>query len=238
VFGDVRRLLHRLGLDVIRYPDGTGFGVALAESLAAVSSLIDVGANTGQFGLLARRLGFRGRIVSFEPASSSYRVLEKVASHDLDWLTIQLALGERAGEAVLHTPEPRSTFASLLPQSQAGSKRWSAPTELNETVTLDALDNVLPNLDIHAPYFLKIDTQGFDRRVLDGSTNTLATVDVVMVELPILPLYENVEDWVDTLDWLRGRGFTPRWFEPIPFSEGAPAEFDCLLLRTGKLLGR
>ena len=44
-----------------------------------IDTVIDVGANVGQFGESLRSGGYKGKIVSFEPTKSAYQVLSKKA---------------------------------------------------------------------------------------------------------------------------------------------------------------
>jgi FkbM family methyltransferase len=225
----IRKLVRRLGVDVIRYPHGTGYGVALATALRQAATLVDVGANVGQFALQARRLGFTGPIISFEPASATYRRLSRAVAADADWSAVQLAIGDEEGEAALRLPRD-SSLASFLPWTSRGARLWQDDGS-TEVVDIVRLDTALAPLGLERPIFLKIDTQGFDRRVLEGATATLAGVHALLVELPVRPLYEDAGDWLETLGWLRERGFYPRWFEPIQVIESALAEVDCLLVR-------
>jgi FkbM family methyltransferase len=50
-----------------------------------VDLILDVGANAGQFALQFRSLGYKGRLVSFEPLSSAHAKLEKTARRDSRW---------------------------------------------------------------------------------------------------------------------------------------------------------
>src|SRR5882724_10524533 len=67
-----------------------------------ISCVLDVGANSGQFGRKLRLAGYSGRIVSFEPVSGPYRQLTEVAKRDDEWCTAQMALGDRTGSATIH----------------------------------------------------------------------------------------------------------------------------------------
>jgi hypothetical protein len=69
-----------MGYDVVRYPDPTGsIGPHLLALLerTRVDCVLDVGAHWGAYGMLLRKAGYRGDIVSFEPVSSSASELDR-----------------------------------------------------------------------------------------------------------------------------------------------------------------
>ena len=47
-----------------------------------IDTAIDVGANTGQFGALLRRIGFRGHIYSVEPVRAAFETLSERSAAD------------------------------------------------------------------------------------------------------------------------------------------------------------
>lgn len=65
----------------------------------AIDAVCDIGANIGQTRDSLRAAGFRGRIVSFEPAPEAHATLVSRARHDPAWeIAPRMALGARAGE--------------------------------------------------------------------------------------------------------------------------------------------
>src|SRR5689334_2580098 len=91
----IRSALRACGVDLIRYSAATSADLRRRRILRdeAVTLVVDVGANGGQYGMLLRRDGYSGAIVSFEPLSSAYRELEKTRGGDPGWQSRNLALG-------------------------------------------------------------------------------------------------------------------------------------------------
>ena len=163
--------------------------------------VLDVGANAGQFALGLREIGYRGRIVSFEPVAGPFAQLEKAAADDELWTVHQYALGEEDGTAEIQ--QVPGTMSSLLPASEFG-KQWSDRLQRPRPETiqvrrLDSLiDEVTEGLDPLRAY-LKMDTQGFDLRVFAGAGEVLDRVVALQSEVACVPIYDGMsrlpEQW-------------------------------------------
>src|SRR5690242_8065586 len=101
LFAQARRLLRGATLDVIRYHPRSHPLARRMRLLAThgIDVVLDVGANIGQYGEELRRLGYRGRIVSFEPMSAAFAELQARAQADGRWQVIHAGLGAQAGTA-------------------------------------------------------------------------------------------------------------------------------------------
>src|SRR5271170_3043937 len=88
-----------------------------------IDTIIDVGANVGQFGTWMRKLGFKGDIHSFEPVRHTYDALSKCAANDDRWQAHNVALGSSAGQSEINVTES-SDFSSLLAANEFGSERF------------------------------------------------------------------------------------------------------------------
>lgn len=231
---DWHRPFRNLGFDVIRWPVGTSVGVDFTALLREVGAdvVIDVGGNVGDFAATIRARGYLGRVVSFEPGEQSFARLEKRAAKDPLWEVHQLALGDTAGSRTLVVPAA-GDLASFLPVSERGREHFAdhlaASTEERvDVVRLDAIWDELIRADRAV---VKIDTQGWDRRVLEGSSGALARIFGIQTELAINGYYEGVPDYLEMLAWLRSLGFEPVWFHPVSWHRGVLGEADCLLRR-------
>jgi FkbM family methyltransferase len=203
-----------------------------------INCVIDVGANRGQYGEMLRRIGFRGRIVSFEPVSSSFEELQRCARQRSDWQVQQCGLGSQTGELMINVA-PVSQLSSFRTPSAFFRERFEAigAFEQTETVAVRRLDDVFAEAvaGIVAPrVFLKMDTQGYDLEVLAGAPHSLAQVVGLQSELSVVALYEGMPDCVASLAALRELGFQPTGFFPVSREKHGLGlvEFDCVMQRS------
>ena len=110
----INRLLRHFKLQVSRYPRASDRRRLRLMEGCGVDYVIDVGANTGQYGALLRELGYSGWIVSYEPLPSAFLILQRRAKHDRKWRVIQSAVGDRTGTLVLNVAENSASSSALV----------------------------------------------------------------------------------------------------------------------------
>jgi FkbM family methyltransferase len=183
----------------------------LAECKAgAVDSILDIGANTGQFARSLRAAGWIGHIVSFEPLSVAHAALSAAARLDALWdVAARCAIGAAEGRAEINVAG-NSWSSSLLPMADAHvaaapSSAYTG-TETCEVVTLDAaIERIFS--DPTTLFALKIDTQGYEKQVLQGLQRHRAAVRVVLCELSLDELYEGAPSILEMFSVLHAAGF-------------------------------
>ena len=231
----VLRAFHSLGIDVRR--------VASAPSLIdflhsrKIDTLYDVGANIGQFATRIRAFGYAGDILSFEPIASVYAKLAHRAAGDGRWQTRNIALGDVARTAEIRVSED-TVFSSLRDATPlAGRFDKRSHVERREQIQIETFDAVASGIAGQRA-FLKIDTQGFERQVLDGAANALRHLLGVQLELPIEHLYDATWTLPEAIVHMERLGFTLAQAHPtntLPYDRASVVELDCIFRRTAGL---
>ncbi len=204
----------------------------------AINLVVDIGANKGQFAQSVRRLGYAGRIVSFEPLADAHAALHAAAGGDPAWQVHRLALGDMAAELPLNVYRD-TVFSSLHTANSAGQSRFSDLLALDhiETVPVRTLDSVASDLlptDSATRILLKTDTQGHDLAVLQGARATLTRTAAVITEASISPIYEGSPTYLEIIRFLVGAGFKPSGIYPISHDDRdfSLIEVDCCFVRS------
>lgn len=224
----IRRTVRRSGfqrtiaptfVDVMRHHD--------------VDVVLDVGANDGGYAREIRDAGYRGRIVSFEPASGIFARLRAAAAADPKWQVEQLGVGEAAGHLDLSV-SAIDVYSSFKAPSAVGGQApgiHAVATERVEVVRLDDFLRQHPGLLSRT--YLKIDTQGFEAEVLRGAGDLLDRFVAVQAELGIVTLYQDQPDWLEIVNWMRGRGFEVATMvcNAADRSRGQAIEYDIVFTR-------
>jgi FkbM family methyltransferase len=208
----IRNIVKAFGYEIFRYYPCTGIKYRVKRFLNFhnIDLVIDVGANTGQYAKGLRKLGYKGKIISFEPLSSPYSELLSASAKDNLWeIAPRYALGDREGEIGINISE-NSVSSSILPILQSHVEALPASKYVNkETVRLRTLDSFLGDLitDEYKSILLKMDVQGYESFVLQGATQTLKLIKGLQLELSVVPLYENQKLFCEMIDDIEKLGF-------------------------------
>ena len=202
-----------------------------------IDCLLDVGANQGQYGIMLRKAGYRGRIVSFEPVKASFDILKARASRDPHWRVCHYALGAKAGEKTIHVSRS-SVMASFLEATDYSHRQFpeGMPVVREEKVRIRTLDQVFGEVTegLKAPrVFLKMDTQGFDLQVFAGAKRSLPEVRGLQTEISIQAIYEKMPDYLESLAVYTKAGFVMSGLYPVSRDRQTLAliELDCVMRR-------
>jgi FkbM family methyltransferase len=212
--------LHRAGFDIFRAQPN------LVDFLTSrkIDIVLDVGANTGQFGRWLRHRGYDGKIISLEPIAALYVRLQHEARDDKLWDTHQIAAGEFPGSLDIKISDV-SQFSSFLDQTSVAKRLFdSSRASATETVQMTTLDHFTS--DLRGNIFLKVDTQGYEEAVLKGSQQLLQRLCGVQLELPIIHLYRGTWTLTRAIEYMQDHGYIISQLSPVSF---APGDSTCLV---------
>ncbi len=154
-----------------------------------LDTIVDIGANRGQFALCARRLFHNATIYSFEPLQRPAAVYRRVFSRDPAAKLFPVAIAAEAGSAAMHVAR-WDVCSSLLPSAQAQHDNFPLTEEARqETVTKARLSECIASDLIVGTALLKLDVQGFELAALQGCEDLLSRFRYVYVEVSFLELY-------------------------------------------------
>lgn len=179
-----------------------------------IRCVLDVGANTGQFGRALLDQGFDGRLISFEPLSESFRDLSRNAAQCENWSCRNLAIGAEDKDETIHISENRVSSSILQAKPWAIEEHAPIASTAEEIVTVRRLDTIwdtLPFPEPRGPVMLKIDVQGFEPQVIAGLGDRIGEVSLLLLEASLIPVYEGETPFEVLIVEMRRRGLYPVW---------------------------
>jgi FkbM family methyltransferase len=175
-----------------------------------VDVVLDIGANSGQYASGLRKAGYKGRIISFEPLSGPFSILEQKASKDSLWECRRGALGDDDGTISINVAGNAGESSSVLPMLQRHQDAYPPANYVDtQVVPINRLDTIASEiLRPNDVTFLKIDVQGFEKHVIAGGKSTIDGGCVGMqLELSFVPLYDGGPLIPEAIDLLYSLGF-------------------------------
>lgn len=234
----LRTALNKAGFDLIRTKnDHDDLAKHLANVLRSreIDCVLDVGANSGQYGLFLRALGYQGHIVSFEPVQSVFLKLKETSRGDEKWHCHDYALGDKNEQKVINVYSS-TVFSSFLPANDYSKNIWHSLEKVApETVEVRRLGDIWNEVTGALGcrnYMLKLDTQGFDKFAFEGARERLAEISVLQSELSLIPVYEGMMEVYDVLKEYNSCGYFISGMYPINRDKSlAVIEYDCVMVK-------
>lgn len=208
----LRKLGRRFGLEI--RPSGVNSRDDLRFihfiRMHKIDTVIDVGANRGQFARGLFDLGFEGRIISIEPLPEAHRALEVSASQFGSRWTVapRLALSDTTEGGTLFVTQ--SDTASSLLQPTEALNQATPSTEVVERIPIETakLDDLVAKLNLNqSRVLLKLDVQGGEDKVLAGAANTIHILSGLLIELSFADLYSNQTSPAEIFSHMTDVGF-------------------------------
>jgi FkbM family methyltransferase len=203
----IQRTLQSFGWEIKRFTLDEMSQLARFLAIHKIDTVLDVGANIGQFATTLRIAGYPGKIISFEPQSAAHERLTAMAAKDPKWTVApRCAVGAASGEIEMNISD-NSVSSSALPILDAHT--GSAPAsryvgkETAPVIRLDDCDLIPRN----ERFFIKIDTQGFEQHVIDGAPELIQLARGIQMEMSLAPLYAGQADFMSLMDQMQKIGF-------------------------------
>ena len=187
------------------------------------ATVVDVGAHTGQFSLLARTLYPDATIHAFEPLPEAAAKFREVFADDPLVRLHEAAIAPSSGEATLYLDHAWDG-GSLQPAA------WDPVSEIR--VHSGPLEEFVAAAEVGPPALLKLDVQGFERDALIGCRSLLDRFDAVVVELMLREDRVGQALAADVIALLREEGFQLVGIDAIGRREGSIVRFDGIFSRT------
>jgi FkbM family methyltransferase len=220
-----------------RYRQALRHGVAAAIEHAEIPypltyrTVIDVGANHGQFALFALERFPEARVICVEPLPESVARLEKAVGSDPRVTVLAYAAGDGAGEHEFYVTASDDS-SSLLPVAPAGTAAFGTEVVATTRVEVRPLADLLSPESLEGPTLLKVDVQGTEYETLRGAEALLPRLDSLVVECSFKELYAEQRLADDVVGLLRDAGF--RWLGAVAAVQDETGE----MLQADMLFGR
>ena len=169
-------------------------------------TVVDVGANRGQFSLTAYEYS-SANIYAFEPQPKAAKLLQRIFLNDARIKIFTSAIGNRSEKKIMHV-SARDDCSSLLEITEYQNELFPGTYEI-ETIFIDVsrLNEYISSEDIVAPAILKIDVQGFEMEVIEGSSELLNHFNYIYCESSFVELYRGQKIISDIIKQLNNKDF-------------------------------
>lgn len=199
----LRKIIQKTGFDLHRYQKRAQKNDYLKE--LDIKTVLDIGANVGQFAKEIRGVLPKAKIYSFEPILECYQKLNQNFSEDNNFQSYKIALGEKNEQLSMHKNEylPSSSILQLS-KNHTDLFPHTEKTTL-EKIEIKRLDDL--NLDLEKEILIKIDAQGYEDKIISGGEKTFSSAKALIIETSFVELYKGQPLFDDIYNQVRKLGF-------------------------------
>ena len=205
----------------------------LTASEIPFKTIIDGGANVGQFARAALETFPEARIISFEPLPDVAEKLGKNLADSKDRVRIvNSAVGRKKGEINIYR-NAHSHSSSVLPLHENHRKAFPEALATGKLkVSITTLDLAIKKEQLQGPVLLKLDLQGYELEALRGAIKTLSKVKAVLLETSVKPMYKGEPSFAEIDKFLKRKGFRfEKALDYLRDGHGNVLQMDALFLK-------
>lgn len=162
-----------------------GLTSLLNRSLRPGMTYVDVGANLGTYALIAAAIvGDTGRVIALEPVPRIAGLLNETITMNGFADRCQVlreAAGAVSGLVTIFEFATRQGSNTMLPHIAEEAKRSYGESIASYEVPCRPLDLIVTETDLKQVDFIKIDVEGFEQNVLEGSRNIIMTMRPTLI---------------------------------------------------------
>lgn len=118
------------------------------------------------------------------------------------------AIGNEDGKSIINIAgnSLSSSILDMLPEhyENAPQSKYTGHQEI-EIKKLDSIFNSFSNKEDRV--MLKIDTQGYEKNVIDGALESLNRILIIQLEMSLIPLYDNMMLFTEMIEYIESKGF-------------------------------
>jgi FkbM family methyltransferase len=196
-------------------------------------TVIDVGANSGQFAHYMHKILPNATIHSFEPLNSVYPLLVEDTKNIKNIVTYHCALGDTNEEIEMYENE-YSLSSSLLVVDDIHKQNFPHAKNTVKTMAhVKRMDDVLDISKLAKPLLVKIDVQGFEDKVIDGGQEVMKFADAAVIEVSVVELYKGQPLFHAVYERMYALGFeyAGNQQQTNDYTDGKVLQFDALFYK-------
>tara|TARA_A100001015_G_C14966637_1_gene703233 strand:- start:933 stop:1631 length:699 start_codon:yes stop_codon:yes gene_type:complete len=196
-----------------------------------IDLVFDVGAHVGEFGTKIRESGYKGKIISFEPQTEIFLELKNVVKKDTNWiLHPRCALGEKNKLENINILSETNCSSILKPNLKLFELDKSITKIRVEECNVYSLDYIINKYySISKNTYLKIDTQGYDKNVLDGFQKNIEKIKFIQLEAGLYDLYEDEKLYEYYIEFFKSVNYELWDLKPFAYNKfGRLVQFDMI----------
>ncbi len=201
-----------------------------------IATVLDIGANNGQFAFTISKMLPKAHLYAFEPLPDCFTNLtERLKNHN-NFTAFNLGLSNRSGDLIIehNNFSPSSSFLKMAELHKSAFPFTKNTHRLK--VNVELLDTIAQTINIDSPMLIKIDVQGYEHYVLDGGEQTIRQAKIVMIETSFELLYEGQALFPQIYQTLTAWGFEyvgaiDQVNDP---KDGRPLQEDSLFIKSEK----
>lgn len=179
------------------------------DSFKELNYIVDVGANRGDWSLGILSLITPKKLIAIEPSQELNPILKSRLANYPNVTIFNVAVGDSPGNATFNITSHSHNSSLLAPKTEimnefSGDTSWDTKKQVD--VPIETLDNLLS--DLPEISLLKIDVQGYEKKVLEGSKETLKKTKFILLEVLFVSMYEGDTLFAELNEIMEDLGFS------------------------------